>query len=182
MDSSGDEFTTPLERPNPAFMRDGASTPNSESVDEWYERQHLENDKYRDSLDATTNRSSYQTNPYPEDDHRYSMYTDDSQADDKRFSTFTQESQADSNRLSVTEDIRGVGANPHYVNHPAGLESAVASLVDPSTMSSGMMGSSTTNGSTAKSNGTYGERMAQHSRNIRGTSHKTTLLRTMDQR
>lgn len=166
MDSSGDEFTTPLERPNPAFMRDGASTPNSESVDEWYERQHMENDKYRDSLDATTNRSSYQTNPYPEDDHRFSMYTDDSQVDDKRFSTFTQESQADSNRLSVTEDIRGVGAIPRYVNHPAGLESAVASLVDPSTMSSGMMGSSTTNDSTAKSNGTYGERMAQHSRNI----------------
>jgi hypothetical protein len=166
MDSSGDEFTTPLERPNPAFMRDGASTPNSESVDEWYERQHLENDKYRDSLDATTNRSSYQTNPYPEDDHRYSMYTDDSQMDDKRFSTFTQDSQADSNRLSVTQDIRGVGANPHYVNHPAGLESAVASLIDPSTMSSGMMGSSTTNDSHTKANGTYSDRMAQHSRNV----------------
>lgn len=166
MDSSGDEFTTPLERPNAAFMREGASTPNSESVDEWYERQHLENDKYRDSLDATTNRSSYQTNPYPEDDNRYSMYTDDSQADDKRFSTFTQDSQADSNRLSVAQDIRGVGANPHYVNHPAGLESAVASLVDPSTMSSGMMGSSTTNDSHAKANGTYSDRMAQHTRNI----------------
>lgn len=166
MDSSGDEFTTPLERPNPAYMHDGASTPNSESVDEWYERQHLENDKYRDSLDATTNRTSYQTNPYPEDENRYSMYTDDSQADDKRFSTFTQDSQADSTRLSVAQDIRGVGANPHYVNHPAGLESAVASLVDPSTMSSGMMGSSTTNDSNTKANGTYSDRMAQHSRNV----------------
>jgi hypothetical protein len=165
-DSSGDEFMTPLERPNPAYVRDGASTPNSESVDEWYERQHLENDKYRDSLDATTNRTSYQTNPYPEDENRYSQYTDDSQVDDKRFSTFTQDSVADSNRLSVTQDIRGVGANPHYVNHPAGLESAVASLVDPSTMSSGMMGSSTTNDSNVKANGTYSDRMAQHSRNI----------------
>jgi hypothetical protein len=166
MDSSGDEFTTPLERPNPAFMREGASTPNNESVDEWYERQHLENDKYRDSLDATTNRTSYQTNLYPEDEARYSMYTDDSQADGKRFSTFTQDSQADSNRLSVAQDIRGVGANPHYVNHPAGLESAVASLVDPSTMSSGMMGSSTTNESHGKVSGTYSDRMAQHTRNM----------------
>lgn len=166
MDSSGDEFTTPLERPNPAYMRDGASTPNSESVDEWYERQHLENDKYRDSLDATTNRTSYQTNPYPEDENRYSSYTQDSQADDKRFSTYTQDSQADSTHLPADQDVRGVGANPHYVNHAAGLESAVASLVDPSTMSSGMIGSSTTTGSSAKANGTYSERMTQHTRNM----------------
>lgn len=166
MDSSGDEFTTPLERPNAAYMREGASTPNSESVDEWYERQHLANDKYRDSLDATTNRSSYQTNPYPEDDNRYSTYTQDSLADDKRFSTYTQESQDDSNRLSVGQDIRGVGANPQYVNHPAGMESAVASLIDPSTMSSGMLGSSTTD-SIAKGHGTYSDRMAQqHARNL----------------
>ena len=164
MDSSGDEFTTPLERPNPAYLRDGSITPNSESVDEWYERQHLENDKHRDSLETSNNRSSYQTNPYPEDENRYSAYTEDSQMDDKRFSTFTQDSLADSTRLSVAQDVRGVGANPHYVNHPAGLESAVASLVDPSTMSSGIQGSSTTD-SLAKGSGTYSDRMAQHIRN-----------------
>jgi len=165
MDSSGDEFTTPLERPNPAYLRDGSVTPNSETVDEWYERQHLENDKHRDSLETPNNRASYQTNPYPEDENRYSAYTEDSQMDDKRFSTFTQDSLADSTRLSAAQDVRGVGVSPQYVNHPAGLESAVASLVDPSTMSSGVLGSSTTD-SLAKGNGTYSDRMAQHARNL----------------
>lgn len=166
MSSSGDEFTTPLEKPNPGYLRDGTATPTSEDVDAWYERQHLENDKYRDSISGDTNRTSYQTNPYPEDENRYSMYTQDSMTDDKRFSTFTQDSQADSNRLSVGEDVRrGAGANAQYVNHPAGLESAVASLVDPSTMSSGMQASSTAD-SSFKANGSYSERMAQHTRNM----------------
>lgn len=164
MSSSGDEFTTPLERPNPPYAREGTSTPTGESVDEWYERQHLENDKYRDSFDGDTNRTSYQTNPYPEDENRYSTYTQDSQTDDKRFSTYTQDSEVDANRLSAAQDLRGIGANPQYVNQSEGLESNVASLVDPSTMSSGMQASSTTTGST-KANGTYSDRMAQHMRN-----------------
>lgn len=164
MSSSGDEFTTPLEKPNAPYMREGASTPTGESVDEWYERQHLENDKYRESL-VDDNRASLQTNPYPEDENRFSTYTQDSQADDKRYSTYTQDSLAESNRLSVGQDIRGIGANPQYVNHPAGMESAVASLVDPSSLSSNMLASSTTDNS-GKGNGTYSDRMAQHTRNM----------------
>ncbi|KAM0712078.1 hypothetical protein Q7P37_011172 [Cladosporium fusiforme] len=163
MSSSGDEFTTPMEKPNAAFMREGTSTPTGESVEEWYERQHLENDKYRESF-GDDNRASLQTNPYPEDENRYSTYTQDSQMDDKRYSTYTQDSQDDPNRLSVGQDVRGVGANPQYVNHPAGLESAVASLVDPSSLSSNML-SSTAN-SSSRGNGTYSDRMAQHARNL----------------
>nr|OQO27732.1 hypothetical protein B0A51_05524 [Rachicladosporium sp. CCFEE 5018] len=148
---SGDEFITPLERPDPQFMRDGTSTPNGESVEDWYERQHMENERYRDSFDATTNRTSYQTNPYPEDE--------------KRFSTFTQGSQAYSagDSLSDAQDIRGLGANPQYL-HPEGVESAVASLVDPSTLSSNMLSSSLDCGS--KGNGTYSDRMAEHHRSM----------------
>ncbi|KAK6408344.1 hypothetical protein LTR81_017229 [Elasticomyces elasticus] len=156
---SGDDFVTPLERPDAAFMREGTpGTPtNGESVDEWYERQHQLNDSYRDSYGQTTNRDSYQTNPYPEDEN-------------KRFTTFTD----DSFGMPATEvgddeqhDLKGLGANPIY-HTTVGIESNVASLLEPSTLSSNMLSSQ---GSLPRQNGTYADRMAAHLREMDKDGH-----------
>ncbi|KAK0324921.1 hypothetical protein LTR82_003907 [Friedmanniomyces endolithicus] len=150
---SGDEFMTPLERPDAGYMREATpGTPvNGESVDEWYERQHQVNDRYRDSFGQTTNRDSYQTNPFPEDDRRFTTYTDDS------FGMPATEAGDDEQH-----DLKGLGANPTY-HTPAGIESNVASLLEPSTMSSNMLSSQ---GSPPKQNGTYADRMAAHLREM----------------
>lgn len=156
--SQNDEFITPLERPEPGLTRSGMTTPvGGESIDEWYERQHQQNDRYRDSFDATTNRTSYQTNPYPEDEKRFSTFTQDSQP-------YSQVHSSAEDQLSIAQDVRGLGANPDYVHHPGGVESNVASLVDPSTLSSGNFTSSLTD--SAKTNGTYSDRMAEHLRSM----------------
>ncbi|KAK0846512.1 hypothetical protein LTR03_006788 [Friedmanniomyces endolithicus] len=150
---SGDEFMTPLERPDAGYMREATpGTPvNGESVDEWYERQHQVNDRYRDSFGQTTNRDSYQTNPFPEDDRRFTTYTDDS------FGMPATEAGDDEQH-----DLKGLGANPIY-HTPAGIESNVASLLEPSTMSSNLLSSQ---GSPPKQNGTYADRMAAHLREM----------------
>ncbi|TKA63424.1 hypothetical protein B0A55_12212 [Friedmanniomyces simplex] len=158
---SGDEFMTPLERPDAAYMREGTpGTPtNGESVDEWYERQHQLNDRYRDSFGQTTNRDSYQTNPYPEDDKRFTTYTDDS------FGIPATEAGDDEQH-----DLKGLGANPVY-HTPAGIESNVASLLEPSTMSSNLLSSQ---GSLPKQNGTYADRMTAHLREMDKDGHVAT--------
>lgn len=145
---SGDEFTTPLERPDPGFMREGTSTPNDESVDDWFERQHQMNERYRDTLeDTATNRSSYQTNPYPDDEKRFTNYTDGSR---------DLSSAGD-------QDVKPVGLAPHYVNeHSFGIESNVASLMDPSMLSSSMASQD----SPSKQNGTFADRMGDRSREL----------------
>ncbi|EMC92371.1 hypothetical protein BAUCODRAFT_78130 [Baudoinia panamericana UAMH 10762] len=143
---SGDEFITPLERPDASFMRETTpGTPTGgESIDEWYERQHQVNDRYRHSLGEATNRDSYQTNPFPEDDRRFTRYTDDS------FDEPVEEVAEDE------QNVKGVGANPIF-QQPAGIESNVASLMEPSTISSNMR---TSEDSPVKSSGTYASRMA----------------------
>lgn len=149
--SGGDDFVTPMERPMAGFMRDSTpGTPNGESVDDWYERQHQLNDRYRDSLDETTNRDSYQTNPYPEDDRRFTQFTDDSFG------------APDDAGLDTDHNVKGIAANPIY-HTPVGVESNVASLMEPSTISSNMLSSE---GSSVKQNGTYADRMAEHLRDI----------------
>ena len=155
-----DEFITPLERPDSEYMRSGTNTPNGESAEEWWERQHQVNDQYRSSLDGnedyrnsvTTadNRMSYQTNPYPEDE--------------KRFTTFTEDSQEyGSDKVDTAQGVRGVGANPEYVHTPFGVESAVASLMEPSFVSSGLSSQGTDSLiSPAKHNGSYSDQMIEH--------------------
>ncbi|KAK4552576.1 hypothetical protein LTR86_010220 [Recurvomyces mirabilis] len=145
-DVSGDEFITPFETPG-ALLREGTpGTPtNGESVDEWYERQHQLNNRYRDSIDHATNRDSYQTNPYPEDDKRYTTYTDDSFG------------APGSDGLDAERNVKGVGANPIYLT-PAGVESNVASLMEPSILSSNMLSS---NDSSTRNRGSYADRMEQ---------------------
>lgn len=120
--------------PGAPYAREGTpGTPTyGESVDDWYARQSLVNDQYRnsgeyestnrDSFAATTNRDSYQTNPFPQDEKRFTFYSEDGQ---------------DSPALDAEQGVRGLGANPEYVDTPHGAESAVASLIiDPSSISS----------------------------------------------
>ena len=129
----GDEY-----RPEPGFSREGTpGTPvYGESLDDWYERQHRLNDQYRNSTDydsnnrdsfaATTNRDSYQTNPYPQDEKRFTFFSEDGQ-----------DSPALENYDDTEHDVRGLGANPNYIDSPYGAESAVASLIiEPSNVSS----------------------------------------------
>nr|POF01209.1 hypothetical protein CFP56_21157 [Quercus suber] len=141
-----EEFITPLEQPDAAFMREGTSTPNGESVDDWFERQHQMNDRYRDSYgETTTNRSSYQTNPYPDDEKRFTNYTEDGDDD-----------------TAGDRDVKPVGLTPEYVNQDSfGVESNVASLMEPS-----MLSSSLASQNSSKQNGSYAERMAEQLREL----------------
>jgi hypothetical protein len=135
--------------PSPAFRREDTGTPGAETADEWLERQHLINDHYRDSTEMK--RDSYQTNPYPEDAKRFTLTTDDSYLD---------------RHTDDGADVRGTpagGLNPNYMHTPMVVESAVASLMDPSTVSSHIRSSTS---SAAKSNGTYSDRMAAHLREM----------------
>lgn len=145
-----DEFRTPMERPQGDFLGDRTLTPNGEEVEEWFKRQHLQNEQYRSSLDVATNRQSYQTNPYPEDE--------------KRFSSFTQRSGEEDGPIhgGAEHDVRGLGANPEYVHTPVAVESAVASLMEPSTLSSGNAASSLDSPARAS----YSDRMAEHLRSL----------------
>lgn len=144
-----DDFTTPAEQPEPGYLRE-TGTPGAETTDEWFERQHLVNDRYRDSMVGSTNRDSYQTNPYPQDEKRYTMNTDDSN-----------EQYRDDSQYDGEKDVRDVGQNLNIVHTPMGVESAVASLMEPSTVSSHVLSSVDSPG---KSNGTYSDRMAEHLR------------------
>ena len=146
-DVSVDEFETPAERPDGSFWREGTGTPGAETADEWLERQHIINDQYRDSM--ATNRDSYQTNPYPEDSKRFTMYTDDSYLD--------HHSDAGGDGEQGVRDINAGGLAPDYVHTPVAVESAVASLMEPSTVSSHGVSSLA---SPRNSKGTYSDRMA----------------------
>ncbi|KAI5367451.1 hypothetical protein Slin14017_G024870 [Septoria linicola] len=147
-DASINEYDTSLERPDAAFWREGTGTPGAETADEWLERQHIINDQYRDSM--ATNRDSYQTNPYPEDSKRFTMYTDDSYLDNH--------SDAGQDGEQGVRDLDIGGLAHNYVHTPVAVESAVASLMEPSTISSNMLSSAS---DPRKSNGgTYSDRMA----------------------
>lgn len=145
-DVTGHAYTTREVAESPGTPTHG------ESMDDWYERQHRLNDQYRKSFDAdsakresfaaATNRDSYQTNPYPQDEKRWTMFTDDSQADPTM-------------SASGEQDLRLLGANPEYIHTPYGAESAVASLMEPSSVSSG----SPTKGSSS-------DRMSAHLREM----------------
>lgn len=166
----GDDYVTPLEQPRSGLSREATpGTPQGETVDDWYERQHRLNDQYRDSMhteDSFTgnpNRDSYQTNPYPEDERRYTMFTEDSEGD----------AVADE---GAEQDVRLLGTNPEYVHTPHGAESAVASLMAPSTVSSQESATKTS----------YSDRMAAHLREMGKDSppiyQGSTLSQTMPSR
>jgi len=159
---SGDEFVTPLERPEGGFLRESTpGTPNGESIDDWYERQHQLNDRYRDSVGGATNRDSYQTNPFPEDDKRFSEFTDHSYG---------------SVGARGEQNVKGVGAVPIF-GTPAGVESNVASLVEPSTLSSNVISSQ---GSPGRPNGSFAERLRELGKDDSAAMYEgSTLSQTM---
>lgn len=118
---------------------------------------YLSGSPVRDSFRAT-NRDSYQTNPYPQDEKRWTMFTDDSPAEPSAF--------------SGERDLQNLGANPEYVHSPHGAESAVASLMDPSTLSSG-----------SPTKATHSDKFAGHLREMSKDTppmyHGSTVSQTM---
>ncbi|KJX94371.1 hypothetical protein TI39_contig4199g00006 [Zymoseptoria brevis] len=147
--ASMDDFVTLAEQSHSPFQNDRASTPGGETADEWFERQHLVNDRYRNSMDAATNRDSYQTNPYPQDEKRFTTLTDDSYGPPIE-STFGED-----------KDVRDIGLSPNFIHTPVAVESAVASLMEPSTVDGYALSS---RGSPGKRNASYSDRMAEHIR------------------
>lgn len=87
------------------------------AMDEWYERQHEQNDRYRES--------------YGSSDFR------DSTIDVKHLTNFTDDSldAPYQDKVTAAQQIQGIRANPEYVHTPIAVESAVASLLDPSILS-----------------------------------------------
>ncbi len=87
------------------------------AMDEWYERQREENDRYRES----TVDDNYQDSTI--DVRHMTNYTDDSM--DAPYL----------DKVTAAQQVRGIGANADYVRTPIAVESAVASLHDPSVLS-----------------------------------------------
>ncbi|KAL8690511.1 MAG: hypothetical protein Q9218_004057 [Villophora microphyllina] len=89
-----------------------ASPSRDHAMDDWYERQHEENDRYR---------KSYASSNDPRIDLKHlTNYTDDSM---------------DVGYLNDPRHVQDIGANPEYIHTPVAVESAVASLHDPSMLS-----------------------------------------------
>ncbi|CAN9375414.1 unnamed protein product [Alternaria alternata] len=90
-----------------------ATTPKD--TNEFFERNHEKNEMYRRELeDSSVNYN------------RMTMYTDDSTGVE-----YLDQQQ----KIGDLQDLRKVGSNPEYVHTPLAVESAVASLHDPSTIS-----------------------------------------------
>lgn len=84
------------------------------AMENWYNEQHEENDRYRDSFADSRSRD-------PTVDYKHmTNYTDDSL------------DAPDLDKVTAAQQVRGIGANPEYIHTPLAVESAVASLHDPS--------------------------------------------------
>ena len=95
----------------------GTESPRSAAMDEWYEQEHEKNDRYRKSLAESSNRDSLI------DVKHMTNYTDDSL--DAPYL----------DKVTAAQPVHGMGANPEYIHTPVAVESAVASLHDPSILS-----------------------------------------------
>ncbi|KAF2278877.1 uncharacterized protein EI97DRAFT_372491 [Westerdykella ornata] len=108
-----------LEQPREVLAESPIPTPRD--VDEFFRQNHEKNEMYRRELEQSQSGSSL--------------------VDQKHMTTYTEDSAdaqyADSPRgkVSLTQDIRKVGSNPEYVHTPVAVESAVASLHEPSSLS-----------------------------------------------
>ena len=95
---------------------------NKHSVEDWYDEQHRENDKYRDS---------YQDSEADFDTRQTATFTDDSR------------SARDSDKTGAGHQVaRGAANVPDFIHSPDGVESAVASLYEPSMLGAKSVGSS----------------------------------------
>lgn len=89
--------------------------------DGFFEKGHEDNEMYRRELDSSQHGS-------PAVDYRHmTNYTDDSAEG--------QYLDGRDDKISLGQDIRKVGSNPEYVHTPIAVESAVASLHEPSNIS-----------------------------------------------
>ncbi|KAF2475452.1 uncharacterized protein BDR25DRAFT_301115 [Lindgomyces ingoldianus] len=90
-------------------------------ADEFFAKNHEQNEIYRRELESNSQDGSLV-------DYRHSTaYTNDSAEGQYLHSS--------EDKLSLAQDIRAVGSNPEYVHTPVAVESAVASLHEPSTIS-----------------------------------------------
>ncbi|KAL8936170.1 MAG: hypothetical protein Q9216_005070 [Gyalolechia sp. 2 TL-2023] len=80
------------------------------TMDDWYQQQHEENDRYRESY-ASSNEP---------------------RIDIKHLTNYTDES---ADVVTDARHVQDIGANPEYIHTPVAVESAVASLHDPSMLS-----------------------------------------------
>ncbi|KAI4261828.1 MAG: hypothetical protein L6R42_002982, partial [Xanthoria sp. 1 TBL-2021] len=86
-----------------------ASPSRDHAMDDWYERQHEENEKYRESFASSI----------------------DPRIDIKHLTNYTD----DSMDMPNAQHVQDIGANPGHIHTPLAVESAVASLHDPSILS-----------------------------------------------
>ncbi|KAI9719079.1 MAG: hypothetical protein M1812_003709 [Candelaria pacifica] len=93
-------------------------------IEQWYDQQHQENDRYRSSMDDDGFRDS------TIDVRHMTNYTDDSLD-----GTYL-------DKVTEGQQVVGVGANPEYRHTPIAVESAVASLLDASMVDSSRSGKS----------------------------------------
>lgn len=120
-----------------------------EEMEEWFQRQHEENERYRHSMAESSAQESF-------DERRLTQYTEDSYG------------SSQNDRINAEQDVRaGIGANPDYVHTPVAVESAVASLVEPSMISSVRSSQDT---ESKLSNAKYRDRMAESLHEIRQSS------------
>lgn len=85
-----------------------------EEDEEFYDEQHFQNDRYRDS---------YASSDLKSDTRRLTNYTDDSM------------DTPHLDKIAAGQQVaKGFASNPEYVHTPIGVESAVASLIEPSVL------------------------------------------------
>lgn len=91
--------------------------PGDSSVDDWYQQQHEQNDRYRESYGNSS--------------------IGDLTVDDRGKTNYTNASSnaPHLNEVTAIKQVHGMGANREYVRTPIAVESAVASLLDPSIVS-----------------------------------------------
>ena len=108
---TGEEILEPHEEEDTDIEQE-----KQQAMNAWYEQQHEENERYRDSLGNDSFR--------------------DSKIDIKHLTNYTDDSMDAPylDKVTAAQHIRGIGANPEYIHTPVAVESAVASLHDSSVL------------------------------------------------
>jgi hypothetical protein len=99
------------------IIEDEHNNSQDDDLDQWIAQGHEENDRIR---------REYDQDSYMDPDmaaHRDTMYTEDGFL------------EGDSGVIGPDENVRFIGAKPNYIHTPAAVESAVASLQEPSNIS-----------------------------------------------
>lgn len=104
-------------------LTEGEYSDKDPAMDEWLEQEHEKNDRYRDSIGDSSYKESNRDSTI---DYRHmTNYTDDS-LDVPHL-----------DKVTAAQELQGGsgGRNPNFVHTPMAVESAVASLLDTSTVS-----------------------------------------------